>query len=184
MCGFIILFASVLSLADASGFSEILQSAAYWLTANIWPSDFFKDALSSIFPCLIEVSCGSVEAARTGAAAPLLLGMALSWGGLSVHCQIASVVQGYKLIGKSFFASRILHSLLGGLFSVLLFRSVPIATVAYKPLSDTKIIPFYSNAAASVALLILCALFLVTFVKREDEVLTKKRTGKKEADML
>ena len=37
---------------------------------------------SGLLPCLLEVSCGCVEAAGTGAMAPLLLGLAVLCGGL------------------------------------------------------------------------------------------------------
>lgn len=184
MCGFIVLFASFLSLLDASGASAKFQQFAVSVFRNIWPADILKNIVSSIVPCLLEVSCGSVEAARAGAAAPLLLGMALGWGGLSVHCQISAALQGQKLIGKGFFAVRLLHSLLGGLFSILLFRFVPVSIMAFKPFSDAIVLPGSSNSAASAALLSLCALFLLTAARRPEEITIKKHTGKKEATML
>jgi hypothetical protein len=118
--------------------------------------------------------------------------MALGWGGLSVHCQVTAALQGKKLISRGFFAARILHGLLGGLFSALLFRFVPVAGMAFKPLSDAKILPYSANAAASVALLFLCALFLLTTARRPVETINKKgkgsisenHTGKREANML
>lgn len=183
MCGFIVLFAAVLSLADASGLSIWFQSRAAALLRTIWPSDSLEDILGCIFPCLLEVSCGSVQAARTGAAAPLILGAALGFGGISVHCQIASVLRGLRLLNRGFFVLRIMHAITGGLFSLLLFRVVPVAAPAFRPFSDALVLPFSANAAASAALLCLCALFLLTIDRRTKEVYIK-RSGKEKENML
>ncbi|MDD2362924.1 MAG: hypothetical protein PHH84_08240 [Oscillospiraceae bacterium] len=169
MCGFIVLFASLLSISDASGASAKFQAVMVNIFKGIWPESTLKGIAACIFPCLIEVSCGSVEAARIGSEAPLLLGIALGWGGLSVHCQVAAALKGQKLIGRGFFAMRFLHAMLGGLFSVILFRLIPVTVFAFKPLSDAIVLPGSSNAAASAALLSLCALFLLTVARRSEE---------------
>ncbi len=184
MCGFIVLFAALLSLADASGFPDWFQIRAANFLSTIWQSDALKDILKCIFPCIFEVSCGTVEAAQTGTAAPLILGMALGFGGISVHCQIAASLQGLALIDRGFFVFRVLHAVLGGLFSVLLFRFVPVAVPAFRPSSDALILPFSTNAAASASLLSLCALFLLTAACRPEEINAKKHTGKKEENVL
>ncbi len=174
MCGFIILFAALLSLLDASGFNRYIQTLVSRFVGSSRSQNSISDMVSCFISCLLEVSCGSIEAARTGAAAPFLLGISLGWGGVSVHCQVTAALRGKKLISRGFFAIRILHALLGGLFSALLFRLVPGADMAFKPFSEAKVVPFSVNAGASAALLSLCALFLLTTARKPIEILTKR----------
>ncbi len=89
MCGFIILFASLLSILDASGAAAKFQAVLVNILRNIWPEGTLKDIVSCIFPCLLEVSCGSVEAARIGSEAPLLLG-------ISLDCRRSSRAKAYR----------------------------------------------------------------------------------------
>lgn len=166
MCGFIVLFAALLSLADGSGLSGWL---ARTLSVPLEALGLDASIASCLLPCLLEVSCGSVEAAHAGAAAPLLLGMTLGWGGLSVHCQVSAALHEHRLVGKGFFVSRLLHALLGGIFSVLLFRYVPVPATVFKPSVDAVVAPYSTSAGASAALLVMCALFLLTAAVRPKE---------------
>lgn len=159
MCGFVLIAAAVLALFDASGASEALYNllAAPFRAAGQEPR-----MLKALFPSLIEVSCGCVEAAGVGATAPFWLGFALGWGGLSVHGQLAAALQQLSLIDAAFFRARLLHGLLGGILSALLFRWFPVppaavsaGTAVLSSLSDNSI-------AGTTALLLMCVLFLVT----------------------
>lgn len=173
MCGFIVLFAAVLSLCDGSGLTAALERA---LSVPLAALGLDTSAASCVLPCLLEVSCGSVEAARAGAAAPLLLGIALGWGGLSVHCQVTASLQGKNLVGKRFFAARTFHALLGGVLSVVLFRYAPVAASVFNPSTDALITPYSSSAGSAVALLAMCALFLLTAaVRPRTDKLEKRR---------
>ena len=159
MCGFIVLFAAALSLADGSGLSAAIGRC---LQGPLEVLGLESSLSSCLLPCLLEVSCGSVEAAHTGAIAPLLLGMTLGWGGFSVHCQVAASLHGKSLVGRGFFAVRALHALLGGVFSLLLFRYIPVEAPVFLSRSDALIVPYSSSAGAAAALLAMCALFLLT----------------------
>jgi sporulation integral membrane protein YlbJ len=165
MCGFIVIFAALLSIFDACGFVKQIESAvlsAVLLALNSgMPQNPVSKIVSAVFSSLLEVSSGCVESSGTGAAAPALLGMALGWGGLSIHCQIAATLHGKGLVTRGFFISRFLHALLGGTVSPLLFRYIPAAKMAFKPVFDKIVIPFSYNPAASAALLALCGLFLL-----------------------
>lgn len=157
MCGFIILFAAVLSLADGSGLSG-------WITQGLrrlfdqW--DLEPSVAGCLLPGLLEVSSGSIEAATTGSLAPLLLGMVMGWGGLSVHCQISATLHTYHLVDRRFFLARGAHALLGGLFSLILFRYVPVAVTTWNPQGSGWALSASGSAVSTLALLALCALFL------------------------
>lgn len=180
MCGFIVLFASILSLADGTGLSYLIETKIARLAGSTVSA---SPILACILPCILEVSCGSVEASHTAAMAPMMLGMTLGWGGLSVHCQIAATLQDLHLISWRFFGARLLHALLGSLLTVLLFHYIPVATNVFQSNSDKIIIPYSASGSASAALLFLCALFLLTLTNRRDSY-TETSTGKKEANML
>ena len=164
MCGFVVLFAAILALCDASGFTALIQQALA-LPFRLAGAD--ADALNCLFPCLLEVSCGAVEASGAGGLAPLLLGMALGWGGLSVHCQLAANLHAYKVMDRGFFAARAVHAALGGLLTILLFRIVPMPLESFSPLTDAKITPFSTSVVASVALLLMCAMLLLVTASKE-----------------
>ncbi|HIW72725.1 MAG TPA: hypothetical protein H9684_00220 [Firmicutes bacterium] len=166
MCGFILLFAALLALADGSGLTAAVERG---LSRPLEALGLETSLAGCLLPCLLEVSCGSVEAAHAGAASPLLLGMTLGWGGLSVHCQVAASLQGKGLVGRGFFAARALHALLGGIFSVLLFRYVPVEAAVFRSSAEALIAPYSSSAGAAVALLAMCALFLLTAAVRPKE---------------
>ena len=159
MCGFVVLFAALLALLDVSG-----ATAAFtrFLTLPFALAGADTGTLSSFLPCLLEVSCGCVEASGTGEAAPLLLGAALGWGGLSVHCQLAASLHGQRLMGRGFFAFRLLHALLGGLLTMVLLRFVPIPVTVWQPSTGALIKPFSGPVVASAALLLMCGMLLLT----------------------
>ncbi len=158
MCGFVILFAAVLALADVSGLAAGFQ----WLIA--WP--FVRlgadpAVFACVLPCVLEVSCGCVEAAGNGLFAAFLLGAALGWGGLSVHCQLAATLQEYHLLDRGFFTARFWHGLLAGGLSALLFRVAPIPVEVGTVAGDALIRPVSTSVAASVALLMMCSVLLL-----------------------
>lgn len=146
MCGFVLVGATVLALWDASGLPAGL---------TLWIS------------CLTEVSCGCLEASSTGPLAPLLLGLTMGWGGLSVHGQIAANLQGLRLIDSGFFLARAAQAAIAGLLSLWLFRFVPVTVSAFAPDAGVSIQPFAtSSAVGGAALLFLCALHLLTLKTR------------------
>lgn len=163
MCGFVILFAAVLSLCDASGITAL---AEYVISLPFALIGGDTQKLACLFPCILEVSCGTVEAAQTRELAPLLLGMALGWGGLSVHCQLAATLHGQQLLHKGFFLYRAIHAALGGLLSVFLCRVVPMPLETLSPSNNAVVSPFSMSVVASVALLFMCSMLLMVCAGR------------------
>lgn len=159
MCGFVVLFAALLSLADVSGVSGYFQ---YLVTLPMSLAGADPSEVPNLFAGLLEVSCGCIEAASSGSAAPFLLGFIMGWGGLSVHCQLAATLYEHRLLDKTFFLFRLLHGTLGGLLSLVLFRYVPLPLDVFKPLQDAVVVPYATSATASVALLLMCAMLLLS----------------------
>lgn len=149
MCGFVLLSSAALSLVDALGAASL-------------PHPLWRTLLA----CVCEVTGGCVEAAQSGRAAPFWLGATLGFGGLSVHGQIAVTIAPFRLMDRRFYRARLLHALLGGCLSAVLFRLFPpddTALSAAARLSafsaDTQ--PFVAWSGL-LALMLLCVLFLYT----------------------
>ncbi len=149
MCGFILLFSALLSLCDASGIMELLRQTG-------------GDRLCALLPCLLEVSSGCTAAASVGEGAPLLLGFALGFGGLSVHCQAAAALRGTDLLSSSFFLFRMIHGVLGGLLTVMLFALIPLPLPVFGTFTPPVVQAFSGSAVISVALLLLCGIWMLT----------------------
>lgn len=137
MCGFVLFFSAVLSLLDAMGWSSLGLS------------------------CLLEVSNGCAAAA-THSLAPLLLGFTLGFGGVSVHCQIAAAVRGCGVMTRSFWWFRFLHGVLGGGFSLLLYRLLPFSSFVFGSNDAPVVRASYGSVTLSVFLLILCGVWLLS----------------------
>ena len=158
MCGFVVLFAALLSLADAVGLSAWIHRV---IAAPFKAGGYDTKVLQGLFPSLLEVSCGCLEAVSSGAATPLILGLAIGWGGLSVHCQISAIVHEERLLDLGFWGARLLHGVLTGVLSLILFRlwPEPIATGASDPSAIVR--PFAGSAITAVALLMVCGMLLL-----------------------
>ncbi len=137
MCGFVLFFSAVLSLLDAMGLTSL------WLS------------------CILEVSngCAAVSAHPL---APLLLGFALGFGGISVLCQITAAVRGCGILSRSFFLFRILHGLLGGCLSLFFYRLLPFSLAVFGNNAVPVVRATYGSVTLSVFLLILCGVWLLS----------------------
>lgn len=145
MCGFVLLASGLLSLTDALGAADL---------PPIW---------RCLFACIMEVSTGCVEAAGTGRLTPFWLGAALGFGGLSVHGQIAARTASLKLVDRGFWRARLLHALLGGCLSLLLFwKWYPVGVQASTALSAFAPQSTAVGTSGLAAMLLMCVLFLYT----------------------
>ncbi len=149
MCGFVLAAATLLSLLDAAGLPPVLRTT---------------------LSCITEVSCGALEVSKLGEMTPFLLGMTLGWGGLSVHGQLAAALSPLGLMDSGFFVSRLIHGLLGGAFSLVLFRFIPITVPAFATASGARAELFAtSSLAGGAALLLLCLMHLLSVKIKLDE---------------
>lgn len=149
MCGFVLLASGVLSLTDALGGAAL---------PPVW---------RCLLACITEVSTGCVEAAGMGKLTPFWLGAALGFGGVSVHGQIAARTAALSLVDRGFFRARLLHALLGGCLSLLLFwRWHPTGMSAGASLSAFAPQSMAGGLSGLVAMMLMCVLFLYTLPQR------------------
>ena len=146
MCGFILLFSGLISLLD-----------------TLIPANRIAAALLS---CLLEVSCGCVAAAKLASLAPFILGVAIGFGGVSVHCQLAASLVGTGVLTPRFWLSRLLHGALTAVLTMLLLRFIPV-TVPTLGTTVPAVQAVSGSVGISVFLLLLCGIWLLSVDKRE-----------------
>lgn len=162
MCGFVLLAAMTLSLAEGTG---LIGAMGAW--TGIPAAD-----LSAAVAAVLEVSCGCVALAGREWA-PLWLSLALSWAGLSVQGQLSALLPEVQLLTPRFWGWRIAHGLLSGGLAVTLFRWFP---VDRQTAALPQALPYSVSMPASVMMLLLCFLAMLCF--------SEKKTGNRGNSVL
>lgn len=160
MCGFVVLAAAGLALAEGCGLAQGLAA-----TLHLKPS-----TISAVLAAITEVSCGCIALTGSGVFTPLWLSLALSWGGLSVQGQLAAVLPGERIIGIRFWQWRLLHGVLSGGLAVGLFALFPSHHSTLQ--SDAAVVPYSVSVAATLMLLLLSFLAMLCFSN-----FSEKKTG-------
>lgn len=169
MCGFVVLFAAFLTLSDVLGMTGVfsrVMSAPFTLVGTSTPP------WECVYTAFWEVSQGCMAVAgevRGGDAQLFLLGSAVGWGGLSVHCQIGGILSEYHLVNRGYFVARLWQALLGGVLSAVVGRllgwmgggvSAVVPTAAAVTEAPLTVQPVSLSVTASVALLMMCGAVL------------------------
>ena len=160
MCGFVVLAAMGLALAEGCGLAHGLAAVCKSNTATV----------SAVLAAITEVSCGCIALSGSGLLAPLWLSLTLSWGGLSVQGQLAAVLPQERIINLRFWRWRWLHGLLSGGMAMILFALFPIHRSTLQ--SDAAVIPYSVSVAATLMLLLLSFLAMICFSD-----FSEKKTG-------
>jgi len=157
MCGFVVLAAMGLALAEGCGLARGVAAAIGADSAVV----------SAVLAAITEVSCGCIALAGGGALTPLWLSLTLSWGGLSVQGQLAAVLPQERVIGWRFWRWRVLHGALSGGAATALFALFPIHrdTIA----ADATVVPYSVSVAATLMLLLLSFLAMVCFSQKNEK---------------
>ena len=155
MCGFVVLAAALLSLAEAMGIARVLAAA----------TGMAAGSASALLAAILEVSCGCIALAGADGLTPLWLSLALSWGGLSVQGQLAAALPGERPLTSRFWVWRLVHGCCSGGVALFLFHLFPPdrATVGGRP----DALPYSVSAAASVMLLLLSFLTMLCFSEKK-----------------
>lgn len=165
MCGFVVLFAAFLTLSEVSGLTAFIMRV---LAIPFTFTALDPQPLACLYTAFWEVSNGCMSVAGSGLRGMglfFLLGVAVGWGGVSVHCQIGGIFSETKVVTKGYILARAWHALLGGALSALLIRVVPLpsptgAAVTAAVVSAVPVQPVSVSVTASVALLLMCGALL------------------------
>lgn len=112
-------------LARAGIMSMLFSTTGRLLSLAGFPPGLSAALVSGLF----EVTLGARSAGEAAAGIPLQFKVAaaafiLSWGGLSVHAQVASILNGTGLRYLPFMAARLVHALLSAGLVLLLWKPV------------------------------------------------------------
>lgn len=153
ICAFVVLFSSLSALLTGSGLFEA-PAAALGVSAQ---------ALAAPVKALLEVSNGCAAVVAVLPYGLPALSVCLSWSGLSVMCQADSMVRGEGMSIKRYVLSRLPHMFLSATFTLLLMKLFPSAVPAFSA-HAAKFVPASHSAPSSAALLIVCALMLLSML--------------------
>jgi sporulation integral membrane protein YlbJ len=123
ICGFIMLFSTLVKLIDAIGLYPLVSMPLTWLFKA---AGIDSDLVRAMVAGLLEIDLGTLAASK--AAAPLLqqvaiAGAIIAWSGLSVHGQVASVLTGTDIRMGPYMLARLLHAVLAYVATLMLMRS-------------------------------------------------------------
>lgn len=122
--GLVVFFNVLMEMMDRAG----IMSALFSFTGRLLSLAGFPAELSTaLVSGLFEVTLGTRSAGAAAASVPLEFKAAaaawvLSWGGLSVHAQVASILNGTGLRYPPFLAARLVHAFLSAGLVLLLWK--------------------------------------------------------------
>lgn len=122
--GFLIVFSVVMQLLATIKVTDFLSAALAILLAPLgFPTIFSKALVAGLF----EVTLGAQTASEAASHVSLMwqatiASAVISWGGLSVHAQVASILSQTDIRFTPYLTARAIHAVLASLFTVLLWR--------------------------------------------------------------
>ncbi|NGM84749.1 sporulation integral membrane protein YlbJ [Paenibacillus sp. 7124] len=128
--GLVVFFTVLMELLNRAGVMSFLISLTGGLLSLFRFPAGLNEAITSGF---FEVTLGAKASGTAAAALPFKAAAAafiLSWGGLSVHAQVASIWNGTGLRYLPFMTARFLHAFLAAGFTLLLWRPMMEASPA------------------------------------------------------
>lgn len=158
MCAFVVLFSSLLSIINQSGVSDAVTG----LLLNIGVPE---SAAKSFLPILFEVTGGCFNAANAGAS-PELISFALGWAGACVHFQISSSLGTLHFSRMRFTLFRLLHGVTAAVLAKIGFSFFPVTTSVFATSQSPVTGEISSQPTGSIALLFLCAFFLLSLTPK------------------
>ena len=158
MCAFVVLFSSLLSIINQSGVSDAVTG----FLLNIGVSE---SAAKSFLPILLEVTGGCFNAANAGAS-PELISFALGWAGACVHFQISSSLETLHFSRMRFTLFRLLHGITAAVLAKIGVSFFPVVTSVFATSQSPVTGEISSHPTGSIALLFLCAFFLLSLTPK------------------
>ncbi|MCI8539843.1 MAG: sporulation protein [Oscillospiraceae bacterium] len=146
ICAFVVCFTVLLRLLTATG---VLPRLAALLGGLLAPLGGSPEWALRLLGGMLELTTGVTALAGTGqlAGRMALASFLLGWGGLSVHCQTAALLEGSGLRMGGCLAGKLLHGLLAGGITLALARTLwgKEAAAVFAPAAE----PWHSGAAVA-----------------------------------
>ncbi len=152
--GFIVLFSVIFELMKLSGAIAILSNVIFRLAPKaLFPQELHEALLSGFF----EITIGTSAASQAESLLPYKVAACsaiIAWSGLSVHAQVAAVIQGSGLSVWPYTAARAFQGVLAAAFTLLFMNpsSPRWAVPAFEPVILTGPLAWFSNLGSSMSL--------------------------------
>lgn len=166
IAAYVVLFSSLTTLFDYTGICTFIAN----IIGKVLPAPaadpfFYNRAIAGV----LEVTNGcSASSGSAGIAALILTSVILSWSGLSVLCQVTSMVKDSGLSIRLYVITRLPHMIISGLLTLALFSIFPQAIPADAPIAQvfafnpTGITTAVHPIPAVCAMLVVCAMLLLS----------------------
>lgn len=169
--GLVVFFSVILEVLTASGAMNTLYSVvSHLLPLAGLPAGLAEPLVGGLF----EVTLGA-KASASPAGIPLMYKAAaaafiLSWSGLSVHAQVASILNGGDLRYFPFLVARFVHAVLSAGLLLLIWKPVMGTAAAWAPYMNAEAagFPGWSGvpAAFRIFLITIAVLLILSFLAR------------------
>jgi len=133
ICGFIMLFSTIVKIVEVVGLYTIL-AAPFTMLFRLF--GISPDLVAATINGLFEIDLGALAAAKAPAALiqrVAIAGAIIAWSGLSVHGQVASVLTGTDIRMRPYVIARLLHAALAYIATMVLMRNVSPAILEMVP---------------------------------------------------
>ncbi|MFW6271287.1 MAG: hypothetical protein ACOC4G_14615 [Bacillota bacterium] len=117
--GFIILFSVITKILSVIGFVRVLTGS---LTYLLEPFNLSSEMVLPLISGVFEITNGTNLASQAAAPLPeqlIVCSIIIAWSGLSVHGQVATMINGTDISLKPYLIARIFHGLLAGIITFL-----------------------------------------------------------------
>lgn len=155
--GFIILFSVITRIFIVTG---LVNTISRLLMLILKPFGVTESLILPLISGIFEVTNGANLVSQTQA--PLLhqvimTNILIAWSGLSVHAQIATVINGTDIRIKPFIMARILQSIIAGILTVQFFKLSSLTQTTFLPVLEGsgQINAFYTTLLIFIILIVI-----------------------------
>lgn len=178
ICGFIVLFSVIINILELSGvlqyISKLVASICYLLGLNIFLSHGISTGIFEITNGINQIS-SLVDVDLF----PRLITTAavLGWGGLSVHCQVASIIAKSGISIKPYILGKALQGIFAGFYTYLILTYTDMINTVSIPIFNGGGVPrMLDNTNMSLRLFIstIAFFFVISVVYKIVQTIIKK----------
>lgn len=156
--GFIVLFSVIFEILKLAGTSAALSRLLTRIVPeSILPASLHDALISGIFEITIGTSLASAAQASLVSRAAICSAI-IAWSGLSVHAQVAAVIQPSGMSVWPYTMSRALQGVLAAIYTVFLMKpsSARWALPAFEPVIITGSLAWLGNLGLATKLCLMC----------------------------
>lgn len=162
--GFIVLFSVIFEIIKMAHITQFLaEIISKLIPPSIIPQSLYEAVMSGFF----EITTGTSLASK--AQAPLIARVAvcsgiIAWSGLSVHAQVAAVIQTSGLSVWPYSFARLFQGILAAIYTVILMKSSASRWTlpAFEPVTSHGSLAWFSNLGIATKMCLVCTGLIAT----------------------